>query len=484
MKILVLVPPSKFAKNVPRDLVYGCWCKGKRIGGIKFPPLTSVLVATVLREDGNEVEFLDAAAEGLSLDVLMERSKGYELCLMLTSTMTINEDAEILKALKANHNKLISAVFGAHPTFMPKYTLVRPSIDIAIMGESEFAARDLARTIRENRDWTQCRGIAYRKKDNAEVIINPPYPFIEDLNVLPFPDRRMLPKNIDYFNPVVKRIPYTTIYTTRGCPAKCTFCSSPPFYGNTIRFRSSDNVYQELEIIKEMGYKEVFFRDEFFPVKKERTFSLCEKMISNKLDLTWICSARVGSVDKETMQIMKRAGCHMIRFGVESGVQEILNNIKKGIRIEKTIETFKWTHEVGMETHAHMMIGMPGETFESVDKSIEFAKRIDPTVVTFGICTPYPGTELFDQITEQHPEIGDGSQSDLQKLHTEGFFNEYFSELTGEQLSKMTKKAYRKFYARPSYILKRLAMIRSLDELRRSVLAGTQVFSFISGNGN
>jgi len=479
LKIMVLIPPSKFSRNVARDLIYGCWCKGKRIAGIKFPPLSLLLVATVLKKDGFDVSLLDAAATGMSIEELKKIAPEFSLVVLLTSTMTVNEDASVLSELKKANPQLKTAVFGAHPTFMPRHTLAKKGIDIVVRREAEFIIRDLARALAKGgSEWKKVKGIGYRE-DSGEVFLNELYPFIENLDELPIPDRTMLPAGVDYFNPVVKRVPYTTMMTSRGCPGQCTFCSSPPFYGRKIRYRSVESMIEELEEIKRLGYREVFFRDEIFTVIKSRTIALCEEMIKRKLNLSWICSARIGSVDKEMMEIMKKAGCHMIRFGVESGSQKILDNIKKGITLEQTRETFRWAHQVGLDTHAHLMIGTPGETKETIEETINFVKEIEPTIITCGICTPYPGTQLFEEVRAKHPEIGDGSQCDLSRLHTKSFYNEVFTELTPEELSAGVRRVYRKFYLRPSYLLRWLIRIRSVDEFRRVTLAGTQVFDFI-----
>ncbi len=479
MKVVVLIPPSKFSRNVARDLIYGCWCKGKRIAGIKFPPLSLLLVATVLKKEGFDVALIDAAATGMSLEEVKERTRGARMVVLLTSTMTVNEDAAVLNELKKANPDLLTVVFGAHPTFMPRHTLGKEGIDVVVRREAEFIIRDLARALASgDGEWRKVKGIGYRL-ENGEIMLNEFYPFVENLDELPIPDRTMLPQGIDYFNPVVKRVPYTTMMTSRGCPGLCTFCSSPPFYGRKIRYRSVESMIEELEEIKQLGYREVFFRDEIFTVVKSRTIALCEEMIKRKLNLSWICSARIGSVDKEMMELMKAAGCHMIRFGVESGSQKILDNIKKGITVEQTRQTFRWTHEVGLDTHAHLMLGTPGETRETIDETIKFIKEIEPTIITCGICTPYPGTQLFEEVREKHPEIGDGSQCDLSRLHTKSFYNEVFTELSPEELSKGIRKVYRQFYLRPGYLLKWLFRIKSVDEFRRVTLAGTQVFDFI-----
>lgn len=478
MKAILVIPPSKHSKNVARDLIYGCWCKGKRIAGIQFPPISQLIVVTTLRKYGIECDLLDAAAKNLSIDEVKEIVKDYKYLIMLTSTMTINEDADFIADCKSDNADLVSIVYGAHPTFMPKYTLHRESIDFIIQREPEFIIRDLIKSLESNNDsYKSLKGIGYMLE--GEEIINDFYPFIENLDDLPIPDRTLLDKKIDYFNPIVKRMPFTTVFTSRGCPGRCTYCTSPPFYGTTYRAKSAESVLEELEALCQQGYKEVFFRDEMFTTDRERVIKICEGILDKNLDLTWIASARIGSVDDELMGLMKKAGCHMLRFGVESGVQEILNNVKKGIKVEQTITDFELTHKHKLDTHAHCMLGIPGETEATIKQTLKFIKKIDPTIVTFGICTPYPGTALFEKVVETHPEIEDASTCDLSKLHTNSYFNEVFTDIPNKQLNKWIKRIYKEFYFRPGYILKWLTRIDSIEEFKRITMAGAHVFDFV-----
>jgi radical SAM superfamily enzyme YgiQ (UPF0313 family) len=484
MKVAILIPPSKHARNVARDLVYGCWCKGKRIAGIQFPPLSLISVATVLKIKGFHVDLVDAAALLMTIDELKEKIVDYNVVVMLTSTMTLNEDAGVMEELKRSNKSLKTIVFGGHVTAEPESTLARPGIDIVVRREAEYIISELIESLEQGKEkWKEIKGICFR--ENGNIIRNSDYSLIRNLDELPIPDRSLLPNNVDYFNPIVKRTPYTTMFTTRGCPGLCTFCSSPTFYGSKVRMRSSDNVLKELcEIIK-LGYKEVFFRDEIFTFSKKRVLEICKGIIDNGFDITWICSARIGSVDKEMMWMMKKAGCHMLRLGVETGVQRLLDNVMKGIQLEETRQTFEWAKETGLDTHAHMMIGLPTETKEDIEETFKFVREIDPTILTFGIMTVYPGTPLFKEINEQNWElsnrIGDGTQQDLSKLHTNSFYNEFFTTLTQQEMSGSIRKIYRHFYLRPGYVIKWLKRMKTIDEFKRVSLAGTQVLEFVFG---
>ncbi len=476
MNILVLNPSSSLTKNVVRDVLYGCWCSGKRIGGATVPPFALLQIATVLKSDGNAVEFIDAQAEQIPVDSLLSRAHEYDLVVISTSTMTFEEDAAMLQRMKAAHPALLTVVFGSHPTFLPNATLSRPGVDIAVQHEPEYIVRDLARQVRQQQEWKSIQGIAFLEQ--GHVISNPPYPFIENLDELPFPDVSLLPKGIDYFNPIVRRMPYITTSTSRGCPGRCTFCTAPAFDGKRVRFQSADYVIREIEYFVEHGFHEIYFRDDTFFVNKKRDRQICQAILEKDLHISWLGNARVGMIDFDTMKLAKEAGCHTIKFGIESGVQEILDRSRKGYTLEQAYKTFAWANELGMATHAHCMLGMPGDTEESIKTTIQFVKDLHVTTATFGICTPYPGAPLYDEVLAVHPEIGDGSSSDMSKLHVEGLFNELYADITKEKLEGYITKAYRSFYLRPSLFLTILQQIRTVDDIKRVSLAGARVIDF------
>ena len=476
VKILILNPSSKLTKNVVRDVLYGCWCGGKRIGGAMIPPFALLQVATVLREDGNKIEFIDMQAEQIYIEEIITPILNADIVISSISTMTFEEDAMTLLQIKKINPKIITIVFGSHPTFLPKVTASRPGIDIAVRHEPEYILRDIARCIRNGKDWRKTQGIAYGGNDN--LAINPPYPFIKDLDELPFPDVSLLPKDIDYFNPIVRRMPYITASTSRGCPGRCKFCTASSFGGNRVRFQSAEYVTKKIIYFMRQGYKEIYFRDDSFFVNKKRDTKICQEIIDRKLNVSWVANARIGMIDKETIGLAKRAGCHTIKFGVESGDQTILDKSNKGYIIEKAYETFKWAEEVDISTHAHCMLGMPGDNEKSIKKTINFVKELNATTASFGICTPYPGAALYDEVLRLYPEIGDGSSSDLSKLHISGLFNEIYADIKKEELEEYVKKAYRSFYLRPKVFYQLLKQIRTIDDIKRITLAGARILDF------
>ena len=476
-RVLVLNPPSIDAENLLRDVIYGCWCKGKRIGGARTPPHPLVQLSTVMRDDGNEVVLMDAMAQHLSVADVQNAARGFDAVIIMTSVMTFEEDAAVIAELKKVHPRLISIFCGAMTTFMPELTLQNDNVDVIVRREPEFIIRDVLREIRKDESYHSVLGIGYRDHD-GQPVVNDYYPFIKDLDRIPIPDWSLLPGGGDYFNPAVKRFPYVTDLTTRGCPAKCTFCMSPGFYGNKVRKRSAKNVLEGFRRYKARGMKEVYLRDELFTTFRKRNQEICETMIAENMDLTWLCSSRVDTVDEEMLHLMRKAGCHTIKFGVESGVQEILDRVKKGIELDQVRETFARCKSVGMRTHAHMMIGHPGETEATIKQTLKFVREIEPTTVTFGLLTPYPGTSLFDDLMDRFPELEQGFSLNVKDLHIRNGLTDKICDLTAQELSDWVKKAHRDFYWRPKYIAGWLRRVESVSELKKVAKAGAKILDF------
>ena len=210
---------------------------------------------------------------------------------------------------------------------------------------------------------------------------------------------------------------------------------------------------------------------------------ICKGIQNRGYKFPWICNARVDTVDKEMLKAMKKAGCHLIKFGTESGNQEVLDAIKKEVTVQQNRLAIKMCNEIGIDSHAHFMVGSPGETDQSMNDTLNFALDTNPTTVTFGVCTPYPGTPLFRRVVKEDPSIGDGAENAaMHRLHQEGDFNHIFCDVDGKTLQKTVRKFYRKFYMRPSYIFGRIVGIKNWKIVRNLVIGGLNVFSFGYGS--
>tara|TARA_Y100001960_G_C14742303_1_gene863662 strand:- start:709 stop:2217 length:1509 start_codon:yes stop_codon:yes gene_type:complete len=481
VNILVLMPGEGVnRKNVIRDLVYGSWCNGRRIGGTQMPPVNHLYVATMLKQDGHQVQFVDAQTDYPAYQKLENKKfAGLDFLILMSSSNSYRDDLKTVDHIK-KFNPLVKVIlFGSHPTFMASSCLEDKLIDFVILREPEMTIRDLIRMVTNGEDLRSLPSCGY-KSDEGTIINEFDGHF--DMNQLPIPDWTLLPKKVDYFNPLVKRMPYATMQTSRGCPAKCTYCTSPFFYGNDIRVKTAQNVLEEIRYLVGLGYKEIFFRDETFTAFKSRNMEICQTIIDEKIDLTWIANGRVDMIDLESARIMKKAGCHMLKFGVETGDEQILLNLKKGATVDQAKEAFRICHEVGLETHAHMVFGGPGESNKTVNNTLEFIKTIEPTTATFGILTPYPGTEYFKQVQDKIPEKIDGTIATMETLHTTTYYADQLCELSHKELKNVIGRAYRSFYLRPSYFVRWLKRIDSMNEFYRLILAGSNIIHFCFSN--
>jgi len=478
MKALILKPPTAGAsRNVVRDFIYGCWCNGRRIGGMQMPPLNDLYVATHCRNQGIDALFIDAPFEPERFEAIRaSRYDGIGAVLLLTSTQSFREDADFLRSVKEANPKTVTIMYGSHPTFVPEPCLADDAIDYIVLREPENTVAELLLALFQGRPVHDIQGIGYRDPEGKPTL-TPARPFM-DMDDLPIPDRGLLPQGVDYFNPVIKRAPYTTMQTSRGCPGKCIFCTAPEFYGRRIRARSPELVVEEILQLRQKGFREIFFRDETFTAYAARNAAICEALIRKGTDVTWIANARVDTVDGPGLHLMKRAGCHMLKFGVETASDELLATYQKGTSRAQTVQAFQLAKAAGLDTHAHLVFGGPGETPATIRETIDFIKQLAPTTASFGILTPYPGTKLFDMVRQKHPEIGDGTSSNMANLHVAGFYSEALCGMSGDELSRWIVKAYREFYLRPRYVLGKLAKIRSVEELFALSVAGSNILQF------
>ncbi|RLI05488.1 B12-binding domain-containing radical SAM protein [Candidatus Bathyarchaeota archaeon] len=439
MKVLLVQPPL-----TPEIELYST-------AGIVAPPLGLAYLAAVLEKYGYPVEILDAPALEVTfkdLAVELKRRKP-DLVGITATTATISNALQTAKVTKEVLPESIVMMGGAHITFTHE-TLMKenPFVDVGCIGEGEYTLLEFVKTVENEGNLKNVKGIIFRK--DGKILKTEPRPLIENLDDLPFPARHLLPMN--RYKAFRKKMILGTILTSRGCPFNCIFCSSSLLFGKKFRARSPKNVVDEIEQFQET-YKTryVEFVDDTFTFDKKRAEAICKEILDRKLDTQWVCSCRVDLINKELMKTLKKAGCIMIYFGVESGVQRVLNILKKGIKIEQAVRVMKWAREVGLETVASFVLGTPGETWEDALQTIKFAKKLDPDYVQFSIATPFPGTELYEIADREGLLLTrDWSQYTVLKpvMRTK--------ELTVEQLQKLIRKAYFSFYLRPKVIFRYL----------------------------
>jgi len=413
-------------------------------------PISLPSIAGLLRARGFEVILIDCMAENLDSANTIQKIEKFlpQLIIINFSTATFSADKNFTLELKKALPKTHLAGIGVHVSTLPEETLIETALDSIIRGEPEMTALDLANQLKGRDRLRYVQGLSYR--GNPTFVNNPAREFINNLDLLPFPARDLL-KNERYKMPIYNR-PYTLVITARGCPNNCSFCTANIYYGSKIRMRSPENVLDEVEeILNVHKIKDITFWADTFTFDRRYVLKICEGIKKRGLKFRWMANARVDRVDPEMLKKMRETGCQILSFGVESGVQKILNRINKNITLKQIRQTFKWVRASGIESAAHIIFGLPGETEKTIQQTIKFVKEIDPDYIQFYSAIPFPGTKFYDEaskkgwITTQSWEDYELGKNIIST-----------PKLPVARLAYWRKRAYLQFYLRPSYIWGRL----------------------------
>jgi len=412
--------------------------------GLVAPPLGIAYIAAVLEEKGIQAKIIDASALEMDWLILEKEIEKYSPDLVAITALTPTIDKALKTAQiskKACPNAMI-VLGGYHPTFTYKELLKYDFIDLVVFDEGEYTMLDLVRALERGSDLKEVRGIAGKnfKTPKREVI--------EDLDSLPFPARHLLP--MDHYKILNIKLPTGTLISGRGCPFNCSFCASSAMHGHKLRLRSAENVVDEMEhLISDHNAEMIAFMDDTFTLNQRRVEKICEDIKRRNMDVYWGCTARVDTLSKNMLEKMKDAGCITLFLGVESGDQQILNDVNKKITIEKIKKTFELTRELDVRTIASVVLGMPGDTRESIENTIKFVRSLNPSYAIFSLATPYPGTAFYRNAADKNMiKIDDWSKYTLLSPVLETV------DCTLDELKKLQKKAFRDFYLRPTYLLR------------------------------
>lgn len=448
---VLLINPQRIIKN--KKNIWG------RVASC-MPPLGLGYIASLLLLYNIRVEILDMNAERPTLkqfkDIIKNKSPDY---IGITSmTNLIKTSLEIAKICKEALPKTKIVLGGVHPTIMPEEVLRSPYVNYVVRGEGEYAFKELVK----GKNPSKILGLSYKKK--GKIIHNPNRQLIKDLDSIPHPAYHLLP--MKKYHPAIgsyKRLPAISIISSRGCPGECTFCYKDMF-GRVVRNRSAGNIIDEILLLKKRyGIKEISFYDDTFAVNHKLVREFCNIIIKDKIDITWSCFARTNLVNYDLLTLMKKSGCHQICYGVESGDEQILRNIKKHILPKHSINAIKMTKKAGIEARATFMLGNPGETEETIKKTIKFACELNPDVALFNITTPYPGTGMYNWAKEkEYLNTYDWDKYDLSRVVMD------IPTINSKVTEKYYKLAYRKFYMRPRYIISRLFRIRNFNDIKNN----------------
>ncbi len=434
------------------------------------PPLGLCYLAAGLEKAGFHVELVDGlfhhSKDGWDFKRIVKEitAKRPDAVCVTATTLTIPIAGMLTREIK-QASGAVTVLGGAHISVLPEDTMKEfPDVDVGVVGEGEDTIVELCEKLRDGKGISRVRGIVRRQ--GRRITINPKRPLIEDLDRIPFPARHLLPdlKRYRQTPASYKKVPHVTMITSRGCPYRCTFCSSNSVFGKSCRFHSAQYVLKEMgHLIENYGAREFIIYDDTFTQNHARLKEICEGIISRGWNIVWSCMGRANTVNEDMLRLMRRAGCWSISYGIESGDQSILNRIKKGITLDQVRDAVKWSKKLGYDVRGFFMIGHPGETKETIEKTIRFASSLGLDVAQFAITTPMPGTELWDTARDYGSFTYD-SWMDFNTMKPL-----FVSEgLTEDYLITKTAEAFRRVHTRPSYILRRALSMRSWEDLKKN----------------
>lgn len=457
LDILLIFPPNNM------EAILG---KGKSF--IKaLEPLGILYLAAMAERNNYSVKVLDAFVEGIGINEILDRigklkSKAVGIS-SLTSDATVT--IKLCQKIKERFPDIFLILGNVHPSIYPHYFIEQGGADIIVHGEGEYIIVKILDAIKNGGGFSGIKGITYRE---GNEIINTGLPeLIMDLDDLPMPARHLVDMDryqwpFYFFPPVWRNKPrfIRGMITSRGCPIGCVFCAVHA--GRRPRFQSAKKMFGEfMELVTKYKADYIFFFDPLFIARHDRLIEFSEMLIKNKVNIPWSCEAHINYINKDILKLIKRAGCISLSYGIESGVQQLLDNVGKKTKIENIEQAVRWTNEAGIEPVGLFMLGLPGETYDLSLKTIEFAKKLPIKHAQFSITTPYPGTALYNQLVGENkidPYDWDrysayAAFSDKDTIWTP-------DGMTSEQLKKLQKYAIRSFFLRPAHLLHLLKKIK------------------------
>ncbi len=471
MKILFLTPPYKKDKIFRKSM--------KHLGAV-LPPLGIAYVAAVLERDDHEVRIIDATAESTVLDYNFDKLRKDiedfqpDVVGVSGNIPQLENVQETLKIVKEINPKTITIIGGPIVSSDINFLKKLPNADYGVLGEADLAISEIFKKLEKKEKIEGSEGLIWREQNTVKSI-KPRDIF--DLDVIPMPARHLLKMHIYRPSPAnYRRLPASTIMTSRGCPYKCTFCSRS-IEGMAWRAHSAERVVDEFEeLATKYGIKDVQIFDDTFTLHIKRIEDICKGLIERNIDIGWNCMTRVDRVTVDLFKLMKKAGCYEVGFGIESGSDRILKFIKKSATTDQIRHGVNLAKKAGIDVRGFFMLGFPTETKNEIMQTINFAKELNVDVAQFMIATPYPGTEMWN-IAKENGRINDEDYSNFTFYAPDKmpFSSENF---TDQELVNLYRKAYRSYYLRPKFIIKQLLKVRSLQDINRNWLAAKGITGF------
>lgn len=467
-------------------------------------PQVSLAQMAALLHPTYKVAVIDANAESMSWSEFIRLLEKYQPRYYLTQLTAPTLENDMYGVFLAKARGAVTMAFGTHITPIPRETMrTYPALDFGLIGEPDLTLRDLIdhlegrvderpeniRILFEKHDAHYqpsfhedgrpnlhgIKGIAWR--EGGEIRLNMPRPYIADLDDLPMPMHELLPLK-KYRMPLIKG-PFTFIVTSRGCPAGCTYCIKHVSYQYSVRLRSPKLLVEEIKTLKSLGIHNIHMYADLFTVHRDQVMELCQRLIDEKVNIRWTCNSRVDYVDEEMLQMMARAGNWLISWGLESANEKILKHARKGNDPTKARQALKWAKQSGIKNWGYFIIGLPGETEETIQETIAYAKKLPLDIALFHVAAPYPGTPFFFEVVENgwfRPGTR-WEQVDMDK----GTVLDY-PNLPAERLLYWQKRAFREWAFRPGPAFTYLKMLFSDWNTFKSALSvGLQHFTWATG---
>lgn len=431
-----------------------------------YPSLGVLYLASMLEKLNHDVELIDMDIDNLDSGKLLDHidRTGPQLVGFSCITPTANLGFGLAREVKERFPNIHTIMGGIHPTIDPDNSIAQPGLDFISIGESEHTICELVDVLgRDGEGIEQVKGIYYIK--NGKVHKNAPREMEHNLDSFPFPAFHLIKDLKRYSPPDAQTLPVAPMMTSRGCPGKCTYCCTKQIFGNRFRARSVQNILEEIDyLVNQFGIRELHFMDDNIATNRKRILELCKNLKERNYPIRYELSngIRADMVDREILQSFRDIGMVNIGLGVESGNEEILKVIKKGIDKDQVRKVMKIARELGFETWAFFIVGLYKENEQTIQDTIDFAIELDPDFAKFLVLKPFPGSEIFKQL--QSDGLIDCYDYSRYGLYTDPVH--HLHELSALEILKWQKRAFRKFYLRPGKILRHVTRIRSLTQLK------------------
>ena len=428
------------------------------------PPIDLMYSAASTEAAGCDCRLVDYPGESKGWPELEQDIREFQPQVMMLSitTPSLPRDLEAAALAKKIDPSILTVAKGAHFNFLDRETLEQyPEVDCVIRGEYEHTAAEIG----SGKPLGEIPGVTWRSPDGS-ILKNADRPFIDDLDSIPFPARHLI-RNELYFRPDTLEA-QTTIVTNRGCPHSCIYCLAPVVSGKKNRYRSTDNVVAEIEeCVNRHGIRNFLFGSDRFTQNKKWVIELCQQIIDRKLDIEWASNSRVDCIHPEMLGWMKKAGCWIIAYGVESGNQQMLDNMEKKATLDQAREAIRLTREAGIRSSIYLLMGLPWDTPETLEDNVRFAQELQPDFLEIFYTYPFPGTKLRQIAIENGLIRPDQFPEDA--YSNPAMAGLYMSR---DELAKWRKKSLRRIYLQPRYILRTLAATRSPREFAQYLKLG------------